>query len=43
VEQYEAGYHKVCGAMLNLPIGESKALEPSRNAQAIAYTEVEVG
>jgi hypothetical protein len=43
VEQYKVGYHEVCGAMLNLPTSESKASEASRNAQAVAYTEVEVG
>ena len=43
VEQYEARYHKVCVAMLNLPTGESKASEASKNAEVIAYGEVEVG
>jgi hypothetical protein len=37
------GYHKVCGAMLNLPTSESRALKASRDAVAIAYIEVEVG
>ena len=43
VEQYEIGYQKVCGAMLNLPTGENRASEASRNTQAVAYTKVEVG
>ena len=33
----------VCGAMLNLLTGESKASEVAKNTQAVAYTEVEVG
>jgi hypothetical protein len=43
VEQYEAGYRKICEAVLNLPTSEDKALEAGGDAQAIAYTEVEVG
>jgi hypothetical protein len=43
VEQYKARYRKVCGAMLNLSTSESGASKANRNAQAIAYTEVEVG
>jgi hypothetical protein len=43
VEQYEVGYHKVCGEMLNMSTSESRALEAGRNAQVVAYTKVEVG
>jgi hypothetical protein len=42
VEQYEAGYRKVCGAMLNLSTGENRASKAGRNTQAIACTKVEV-
>ena len=41
--QYEVGCRKVCRAMLNLSIGESRASEAGKNAQVVAYTEVEVG
>jgi hypothetical protein len=43
VEQYKVGYCKVCGTVFNLPTSEGRALEASRDAQAIANTEVEVG
>ena len=43
MEQYEAGYRKVCRAMLNLSTGQSRASKVGRNAQAVVYTEVEVG
>jgi hypothetical protein len=43
VEQCEAGYHRICGAVFNLPTSESRALEASRDAQAVVNTEVEVG
>jgi hypothetical protein len=37
VEQYEAGYCKVCGAILNLAIGESRASKANKNAQVVAF------
>jgi hypothetical protein len=43
VEQYEAGYHKNCRAVFNLPTSEGRALEADGDAQAVANTEMEVG
>jgi hypothetical protein len=43
VEQLEAGYRKVFGAMLNLPTCKSRASEIGGGVQAITYTKVEVG
>jgi hypothetical protein len=43
VEQYEARYCEVCGAVFNLLTSESRALKASRDAEAIANTKVEVG
>ena len=42
MEQYEEGHCEVCRAMSNLPTSEGRVLEASGDAQAIAYTEVEV-
>jgi hypothetical protein len=43
VEQYEAGYCEVCEAVFTLPISEGRASEASRDAQTVAYIEVEMG
>jgi hypothetical protein len=43
MEQYEARYCQVYGTVFNLPTSEGKASEASKDAQAIANTEVEVG
>jgi hypothetical protein len=43
VEQCEAGYHRICGVVFNLPTSKSRASEAGKDAQAVANTEVEVG
>jgi hypothetical protein len=37
------GYCEVCGAVLNLPTSDARASEASKDTEAIANTEVEVG
>jgi hypothetical protein len=42
VEQYEAGYCEVCGAVFNLPTSDGRESEAGRDAQVVANIEVEV-
>jgi hypothetical protein len=43
VEQYDAGYHKFCGAMFNLPTSVGKVSEADGDTQAVTDIEMEVG
>ena len=43
MEQYEEGHCEVCGAMSNLQTSGGRASDAGGDAQAVAYTKVEVG